>query len=40
MCPMCLASLAVTIATTTGAGAATVAVASRLVRRLKKGGAR
>lgn len=33
MCPVCLASLAVTVATTTGIGAATAAAARKLVRR-------
>jgi hypothetical protein len=32
MCPLCLTSLAVTVATTTGAGAAVTALAVRVVR--------
>jgi hypothetical protein len=39
MCPFCLASLAATLATTTGIGAATVAATSLILRR-RKGGAR
>ncbi len=34
MCPMCLTSLAVTIATTTGVGATAVAVAARAAKSL------
>lgn len=34
MCPLCLASLAATVATTTGVGAAAVAVTTRVARSL------
>jgi hypothetical protein len=34
MCPVCLASLAVTVATTTGVGATAVAVATRVAKSL------
>jgi hypothetical protein len=34
MCPMCLTSLAVTVATTTGVGATVAAVATRMARSL------
>jgi hypothetical protein len=36
MCPLCLTSLAVTVATTTGAGAAAVAVATRVAKSLAR----
>jgi hypothetical protein len=36
MCPLCLASLAVTIAATTGSGAAATALAVRVKRSLSK----
>ena len=36
MCPLCLTSLAVTVATTTGAGVAVTALAVRLTRALRK----
>jgi hypothetical protein len=34
MCPLCLTSLAVTVATTTGIGASAVAVATRVAKSL------
>ncbi len=37
MCPLCLASLAVTVATTAGAGATVLALAVRVTRSLRKG---
>jgi hypothetical protein len=36
MCPLCLTSLAVTVATTTGVGATAVAVATRVVKSLAR----
>ncbi len=36
MCPLCLTTLAVTVATTTGAGAAATALAVRLTRILRQ----
>jgi hypothetical protein len=40
MCPLCLTSLAVTVTTTTGIGAAVTAVAVRATKSLRKRGAR
>jgi hypothetical protein len=45
MCPFCLTSLAVTVATTTGIGAAAIAVATRVAKSIARskgdaGGAR
>jgi hypothetical protein len=34
MCPLCLTSLAITVATTTGVGATAVAVAARVAKSL------
>ena len=39
MCPVCLTTLAVTAITTTGAGAATVAVATRVAKSLTRSSA-
>ena len=36
MCPVCLASLAITVAATTGTGAAATALASRVTRSLMR----
>jgi len=36
MCPLCLTSLAVTVATTTGVGATAAAVATRLAKSLAR----
>jgi hypothetical protein len=36
MCPLCLATLAVTVASTTGAGAAVTALAVRVTRSVRK----
>jgi hypothetical protein len=36
MCPLCLTTLVVTVATTTGAGAAVTALAVRISRSLRK----
>jgi hypothetical protein len=35
MCPLCLTSLAVTVTTTTGAGATVIAAATRIARALR-----
>jgi hypothetical protein len=36
MCPLCLTSLAITVATTTGVGATAVAVATRVAKSLAR----
>jgi hypothetical protein len=36
MCPLCLTSLAVTVATTTGVGATAAAIATRVVKSLAR----